>query len=96
MLGTGTSRRAPLHVSTFTRGLPALCSVHEPSSSALHPPRPMCTNRVVQVWGLNFATTSFGRVLERHIRYVKLGKFVRIPEGGVADFIEPGEMPARW
>ena len=35
-------------------------------------------------------------VLERRIRYVKLGKFVRIPEGGVADFIEAGEMPERW
>jgi excisionase family DNA binding protein len=35
-------------------------------------------------------------VLERRIRYVKLGKFVRIPEGGVADFIEAGDVPARW
>ena len=35
-------------------------------------------------------------VVERRIRYVKLGKFVRIPEGGVADFIEAGDMPARW
>jgi excisionase family DNA binding protein len=26
-------------------------------------------------------------VLERRIRYVKVGKFVRIPESGVADFI---------
>ena len=35
-------------------------------------------------------------VLERRIRYVKLGKFVRIPEGGVADFIQAGDVPARW
>jgi len=35
-------------------------------------------------------------VLERRIRYVKLGKFVRIPESGVADFFEAGEVPARW
>ncbi|MEP7048683.1 MAG: excisionase [Ilumatobacteraceae bacterium] len=35
-------------------------------------------------------------VLERRIRYVKLGRFVRIPEGGVADFIEAGDVPARW
>ena len=35
-------------------------------------------------------------VLERRIRYVKLGKFVRIPESGVADFIQAGEVPARW
>lgn len=35
-------------------------------------------------------------VLERRIRYVKLGKFVRIPVTAVADFIETGEVPARW
>jgi excisionase family DNA binding protein len=35
-------------------------------------------------------------VLERRIRYVKLGKFVRIPQSGVAEFIEAGEVPARW
>ena len=35
-------------------------------------------------------------VLEQRIRYVKLGKFVRIPEGSVADFIQAGEVPARW
>lgn len=35
-------------------------------------------------------------VLERRICYVKVGKFVRIPESGVADFIQAGEVPARW
>jgi excisionase family DNA binding protein len=35
-------------------------------------------------------------VLERRIRYVKLGKFVRIPVTAVADFIDAGEVPARW
>ncbi len=35
-------------------------------------------------------------VLERCIRYVKVGKFIRISEGSVADFIQAGEVPARW
>ena len=35
-------------------------------------------------------------VLERRIRYVKLGKFVRIPEEGVVDSIQAGDVPARW
>lgn len=35
-------------------------------------------------------------VLERRIRYVKLGKFVRIPVTAVADFIDAGEVPVRW
>ena len=35
-------------------------------------------------------------VFERRIRYVKVGKFVRIPASAVADFISAGEVPARW
>ena len=35
-------------------------------------------------------------VLERRIRYVKVGKFVRIPASAVADFIQAVEVPARW
>jgi excisionase family DNA binding protein len=35
-------------------------------------------------------------VFERRIRYVKVGKFVRIPTSAVADFISAGEVPARW
>ena len=35
-------------------------------------------------------------VFERRIRYVKVGKFVRIPATAVAEFISAGEVPARW
>lgn len=35
-------------------------------------------------------------VFERRIRYVKVGKFVRIPATAVADFISAGEVPAGW
>jgi excisionase family DNA binding protein len=34
-------------------------------------------------------------VFERRIRYVKVGKFIRMPATAVADFISAAEVPAR-
>ena len=35
-------------------------------------------------------------VAERRIRFVKVGKFVRIPESAIADFLEIGTVADWW